>query len=124
MKSRTAANDLPTPMWIALMVLGFMLFWPLGLVTLVYLIWSGKMMCCIGRMASWGSDDLKRWSFPHGESRSTGNIAFDEYREMTLKRLEEERREFSQFLEKLRRAKDQDEFDKFMSEQAVQRSHK
>jgi hypothetical protein len=124
MKSRIAATDLPTPMWIALMVLGFVLFWPLGLITLVYLIWSGKMMCCIGRIASWKSDDLKRWSFPHGESRSTGNIAFDEYREMTLKRLEEERREFSQFLEKLRRAKDQEEFDKFMSEQAVQRSHK
>ena len=124
MKSRTALNDLPTPMWIALMVLGFVLFWPLGLVTLVYLIWSGKMMCCIGRMASWKSDDLKRWSILHGESRSTGNIAFDEYREMTLKRLEEEGQAFAQFLEKLRRAKDQDEFDKFMSEQAVQRSRK
>ena len=122
MRTLTAASDLPTPMWIALMVLGFLLFWPLGLATLVYLIWSGKMMCCIGRMASWKSDNLKRWGIPHGVSRSTGNVAFDEYRETTLKRLEEERREFTQFLEKLRRAKDQDEFDKFMAEQAVQPS--
>ena len=68
--------------------------------------------------------NLKRWSTPRGESRYTGNIAFDEYREMTLKRLEEEKRQFVQFLEKLRRAKDQDEFDKFMSEQTVQRSDK
>ncbi len=122
MQSLTIANDMPTPIWIALMVLGFMLFWPLGLIILVYLIWSGKMMCCIGRLASWKSDDFKRWTILHGESRSTGNVAFDEYRETTLKRLEEERREFTQFLERLRRAKDQDEFDKFMSEQETRRS--
>jgi len=116
------ASDLPTPIWIALMVLGFILFWPLGLITLFYLIWSGKMMCCIGRLASWKSDDLKRWKIPHGDLRSTGNVAFDEYRETTLKRLEEERQEFTHFLERLRRAKDQDEFDKFMAEQADRRA--
>ena len=119
MQSQAAANGLPTPIWIALMVLGFILFWPLGLITLVYLVWSGKMMCCIGRLASWKGDDLKRWNIPNGESRPTGNIAFDEYRETTLKRLEEERREFTQFLERLRRAKDQEEFDRFMSERGA-----
>ena len=124
MQSLTAANDLPTPIWIALMVLGFMLFWPLGLIILFYLIWSGKMMCFIGRLASWKSDDFKPWTIPHAGSRPTGNVAFDEYRETTLRRLEEERREFTQFLERLRRAKDQDEFDKFMSEQAARRSSK
>lgn len=80
------------------------------------------MMCCIGRLGSWKSDELKRWNIPHRESRSTGNTAFDEYRETTLKRLEEERREFTHFLERLRRAKDQDEFDEFMSEQAARQS--
>ena len=119
MQSQAAANDLPTPIWIALMVLGFVLFWPLGLITLVYLVWSGKMMCCIGRLASWKGDDLKRWNIVDAESRPTGNIAFDEYREATLKRLEEERREFTQFLERLRRAKDQEEFDRFMSERGA-----
>jgi hypothetical protein len=119
MQSPTVTYDLPTPVWIALMILGFVLFWPLGLVILVYLVWSGQMKCCFGRMATWNSDDLKRWSVPHGEPRSTGNIAFDEYRETTLKRLEEEQREFTQFVDRLRRARDQDEFDKFMSEQAA-----
>ena len=118
------ASNLPTPIWIGLMVLGFILFWPLGLITLFYLIWSGKMMCCIGRLASRKSDDLNRWKFPHGELSSTGNVAFDEYREATLKRLEEERQEFTHFLERLRRAKDQEEFDKFMSEQAARQSPK
>ena len=124
MGSTTITNDLPMPIWIALMVLGFILFWPLGLMILVYLIWSGKMMCCIGRLASWKSDDCKRWNTPHRRSGSTGNAAFDEYRETTLRRLEEERREFAEFLERLRRAKDQDEFDRFMSEQAARRSPK
>ena len=118
----TTANHLPTPIWIGLMVLGFILFWPLGLITLMYLIWSGKMMCCIGRLASWKSDGFKGWSIPHGDARPTGNVAFDDYREATLKRLEEEGREFTQFLDRLRRAKDQEEFDRFMAEQKAQHS--
>jgi hypothetical protein len=119
MQSPTVTYGLPAPIWMALMILGFVLFWPLGLVILIYLMWSGKMKCCFGRTASWNSDGLKRWSIPLGEPRATGNIAFDEYRETTLKRLEEERREFTKFVERLRRAKDQVEFDKFMSEQAA-----
>ena len=124
MRSTTITNDLPMPIWIALMVLGFILFWPLGLILLAYLIWSGKMMCCIERLAPWNNDGFKRWHTPQHGSSSTGNAAFDEYRETTLRRLEEERREFAQFLERLRLAKDQDEFDRFMSEQAVRRSPK
>jgi hypothetical protein len=104
------------------MVLGFILFWPLGVITLIYLIWSGKMMCCIGRLASWKSDGLKPWSNPLGHARPTGNLAFDDYREATLKRLEEEGREFTHFLERLRRAKDQEEFDRFMAEQNARRT--
>jgi hypothetical protein len=29
--------------WIALMVLGFIFFWPVGLAILIYIIWSGRM---------------------------------------------------------------------------------
>jgi hypothetical protein len=47
---------------------------------------------------------------------SSGNRAFDEYRAETLKRLEEEQREFRDFLERLRFAKDKTEFDQFMAE--------
>jgi hypothetical protein len=49
-------------------------------------------------------------------SPSSGNRAFDEYRSETLKRLEEEQREFRDFLERLRFAKDKTEFDQFMSD--------
>ena len=31
--------------WIAFAVLGFILFWPLGLATLAFLFWSGRMGC-------------------------------------------------------------------------------
>jgi hypothetical protein len=51
----------------------------------------------------------------------TGNTAFDGYREETLRRLEEERDAFLAFLDQLRAAKDQAEFDQFMaSRQAPQ----
>jgi hypothetical protein len=51
-----------------------------------------------------------------GQAPSSGNHAFDEYRNDTLKRLEEEQREFREFLERLRFAKDKTEFDAFMNE--------
>ena len=44
------------------------------------------------------------------------NGAFEDYRQQTLRRLEEEEREFHDYLERLRRAKDKEEFDQFMSE--------
>lgn len=47
---------------------------------------------------------------------SSGNTAFDTYREDTLQRLEEEQGEFEVFLDKLRQAKDKTEFDEFMTE--------
>jgi Protein of unknown function (DUF2852) len=49
-------------------------------------------------------------------SSSSGNRAFDDYRTETLHRLEEEQREFKEFLQRLRFAKDRQEFDQFMDE--------
>ena len=51
-----------------------------------------------------------------GRSPSSGNRAFDEYRTDTLRRLEDEQREFREFLQRLRFARDRAEFDQFMSE--------
>ena len=47
---------------------------------------------------------------------SSGNRAFDDYRSETLQRLEEEQHEFKEFLQRLRFAKDREEFDQFMAE--------
>jgi hypothetical protein len=48
--------------------------------------------------------------------RPSGNAAFDAYRDTTLARLEAEQRGFEDFLERLRKARDAEEFDRFMAE--------
>ncbi|MGX5844003.1 DUF2852 domain-containing protein [Mesorhizobium sp. ArgA1] len=118
-----------TPATIALMVIGFMVFWPLGLAMLAYIIWGDRLdgfkrdvnRATDGIFAGCrrGSDKAARWG--HGSAR-TGNVAFDEWREKELERLAEERRkldemltEFDDYARELRRAKDQDEFDRFMA---------
>jgi hypothetical protein len=104
--------------WIALMVLGFVVYWPIGLAILVYTIWSGRMGCWKGhspmREGAHAMGARGTWWQP--QRASSGNRAFDEYREETLKRLEEEQREFKDFLDRLRFAKDKTEFDQFMAE--------
>ncbi len=52
----------------------------------------------------------------NGASAPSGNHAFDEYKAETLRRLEDEQKEFSAFLERLRFAKDKAEFDQFMTD--------
>ena len=47
---------------------------------------------------------------------SSENRAFDDYRADTLRRLEDEQREFKEFLQRLRVAKDRAELDQFLSE--------
>ena len=50
-------DDFGRPAWIALMVIGFIVFWPIGLAILAYIIWSGRMGC--GWHGSRG--DIERW---------------------------------------------------------------
>ena len=45
-----------------------------------------------------------------------GNRAFDDYRAETLRRLEDEQREFKEFLKRLGVARDRAEFDQFMND--------
>lgn len=118
-------DDLGKPAWIALMVLGFVVFWPVGLALLAYLIWSGRMGCRHERGAGrWQFEDRARdfagrhWG--RVRLRPSGNSAFDEYREATLRRLEEEHEEFKTFLDQLRHARDKAEFDQFMTERRRQ----
>jgi hypothetical protein len=114
-------DELPTYMWVALAILGFVFWWPLGLAVLVYFLWSGRMRCCgIGfgqnNNSTRRDGPARNWT---GQPRSSGNRAFDEYRAETLKRLEEEQRAFQEYLERLRMAKDRAEFDQFMAERGA-----
>jgi hypothetical protein len=115
------------PGWIVLMVLGFLFWWPIGLAMLAVILWRKGMGCWshdrwhhkMQRMET-KMDHLRgrveRWGRAWGEPPSSGNAAFDEYRTDTLRRLEDEEREFRDFLERLRAAKDKSEFDQFMAD--------
>jgi Protein of unknown function (DUF2852) len=131
-------DEFGKPAWIALIVLGFMAWWPLGLAVLAFTIGSGRMGCGYhGSQDHWQHkmERLQRkmdWmrsrmsggpcggnaagGNPWRYGPASGNRAFDDYRAETLKRLEEEQREFREFLDRLRFAKDKTEFDQFMAE--------
>ena len=115
---------------LATMVLGFMIFWPIGVAVFVYKMWQRKS----------GADDLQtfmtaKWNAARASwagasawsgspaGAGTGNAAFDQWKAAELARLEAERRkledaarEFAEFLDNVRHAKDREEFDRFMNE--------
>ena len=111
-------DEFGKPAWIAFAVLAFCVWWPLGLATLAFAFGSGRMGC--GKRGTWHNLEggrieggwRRRW---RGEPAG-GNGAFAEYREETLRRLEEEERAFRDFLGRLRMARDKAEFDQFMAE--------
>lgn len=127
-------DDWGKPAWLATMIVAFVLFWPLGLLVLGFLIWSGRMGCN-SQWGAWGEDrrthwerkmermreKMERWS-AYRDTRvatgftPTGNRAFDEYRSETIRRLEDEAQQFNDFLERLRHAKDKAEFEQFMEQ--------
>jgi hypothetical protein len=122
------------PLWIVAMILGFMFWWPVGLAVLFFTIGSRRMGCWGygrrgGYQGGWQGNGAPPWanwkSFwgcgggtqtQQQAAPSSGNRAFDEYRAETLRRLEEEQKEFGSFLDRLRFAKDKAEFDQFMAE--------
>lgn len=104
--------------WIATMVLGFVVFWPVGLALLAYLIWGKRMFAssCGHRRHK---HDHHAWG-RHGfrAAQPTGNFAFDSYKAEALRRLEDEQEAFEAFLQRLRNSKDKSEFDAFMEDRA------
>lgn len=103
-----------SPVTIGIMVVGFVIAWPLGLAALAYIIWGDRLHTFV---------DEARYRWSSNRSGDSGNAAFDDYREQELNRLEEERRkldatreEFDRFMHELRLAKDKEEFDRFMSQ--------
>ncbi len=129
-----------TPATIALMVLGFIVFWPLGLAMLAYILF-GERLQAFKHHANESVDGFAR-SCRFGGSRwqnngwgrhrhpfASGNMAFDEWRKAELDRIEEERRkldemraEFDNYMRELRRARDKEEFDRFMRDREFRKN--
>ena len=107
--------------WIAAMVLGFVIFWPIGLLLVGYITytnrWSSKKMfgCAAGRNRH---DRSEATYHAYRAAQPSGNAAFDSYKADMLRRLEDEQTAFEAFLERLRDAKDKSEFDAFMADRA------
>lgn len=98
------------------MVIGFIVFWPIGLALLFYILWKKRRGEDLN-MPQWATN-MNMSMRPAG---SSGNRAFEEWKNSELARLEEERRklyqaqrEFEEFLDQLKHAKDKEEFDRFM----------
>lgn len=111
-----------TPLTIALMVIGFIIAWPLGLAMLAYILWGDRLPEMGRRLRSQIDPSVFGNRAGPGFGATTGNSAFDAYRDRELARLEEERRridamraDFDAFLRELREKKDQEEFDRFMA---------
>jgi Protein of unknown function (DUF2852) len=126
------------PLHIVAVVAGFMIWWPIGLAALAWFIGGGQISRDKLRdgyeraKAEFGGFGRDRRSYASAGGASwsaTGNAAFDDYRRETLNRLEEERRRideegraFGEFVANLRRARDKEEFDRFMADRNASRS--
>jgi hypothetical protein len=70
-------DDFGKPAWIVLMVLGFVVYWPIGLAILAYIIWSG-------RMGMWSGPMGCAW---HGGGRGGGRADVEEWRQRAIERV-------------------------------------
>jgi hypothetical protein len=107
--------------WIAAMVLAFVIFWPVGLALLAYMIWGKRMFSrsCGKRRHARNDMQGDTWGWSSDRiAQATGNRAFDTYKAEALRRLEDEQAAFEAFLERLRTSKDKAEFDSFMEDRA------
>jgi Protein of unknown function (DUF2852) len=111
-------------------ILGLVWWFPIGLIVLTAFIISRA----IGRWHQpqfagsvptngwgfcgnrWGSRMADRPRASRRDQTSSGSRAFDDYRAETLRHLEEEQRDFKEFLERLRAANDRVELDQFLNE--------
>jgi len=108
-----------TPWEIALMVAGFVVFWPVGLAILSWMLWTRRH-----RTPTWFdrvAAVITAAGAP-GMRGASGNSAFEEWKRGELDRLDQERRrlaeaeqDFAAFLDQLKRARDREEFDRFMA---------
>lgn len=115
-----------TPVTIAMMIIGFMIYWPLGLAMIAYIVWGDRLDSFKTTVNE--TTDRATEMFSRGgrfKFDRTGNVAFDDWREAELKRLHEERikldemrAEFDDYARELRRAKDEEEFNRFMAHRA------
>ena len=81
-----------SPLNVVLMIAGFIIFWPLGLAMIAWIIWGDEIGTMFNDAREQFRGAARAAPFSAAASGRTGNLAFDEYRTAELKRLAEERR--------------------------------
>jgi len=102
---------------IVALVLGFIVWWPIGLAILAYILWGREIEHTVHEEVR----DLKERFGP--SVPETGASTFESYKSATLRKLEEQKRrleaeqeDFSEFMDRLRCSRDREEFDRFMND--------
>jgi biopolymer transport protein ExbB/TolQ len=116
------------PFELAALVIGFAMWWPLGLAVIALKIAQRRGYAVEGLYARAQDAFSRARPFAQGPRQwqpfaaGTGNSAFDDWRNAELAKLEEERRKldaahkaFADHLDNLRRARDREEFESFMA---------
>ena len=94
-------------------------FWPAGVAIAIILAWRGGFAPTGTPMpAPRNMEEAVKSLVPTSAQKATGNASFDTYRSDMIERLEVEQQNFEGFLGRLRDAKDQTEFDRFMDDRA------
>ena len=114
-----------SPLNIALMVIGYVMFWPIGLLIMFGLFAGIRPMELPGRLYAWFASVKGQVSNPFKSYFSdSGNRVFDEYQQTQLDRIEEIKGEvreradrFSNFKGDEERRREQEQFDRFMGRQ-------
>lgn len=104
-----------SPKRIAIIAIAFLIFWPIGLAVLLYTLWGGDMK------AFWKDKKRKVHQAGFQSRRPSGNVAFDDYREQEIDRLQRAyeklddlQTDFDDYRYEQQRSRDQKQFDRYM----------
>lgn len=103
-----------TPLGIFAVIAGFIIFWPLGLLAIGYILWGGSIDGLVDDTVRKLRDIFGTKPVP-----AAAPVAFEDYRNDILTRLETEQSRRAEHLRRLREAPDRAEFDRILAEQAA-----
>jgi hypothetical protein len=101
---------------ITVSIVAMAMFGLIGIALALFLAWQWGRVAAFGRPAPALAETQVDHTAPTRNTAPTGNAAFDAYRHDMLARLEAEQAEFMAFLDRLRHARDAEEFESFVTD--------
>ena len=103
-----------TPLGIFAVIAGFIVFWPLGLLAIGYILWGGSIDSLVDDAVKKLRDIFSAKPAP----AAAAPVSFEDYRNDVLSRLEAEQSRRAEHLRRLREARDRAEFDRILGGQS------